>query len=233
MFRRRSRTLLKTEGLDLAVMPCCVVNQSSLAIDARDPVQLVGTIERLIGTWPMRAQLQELDQAVAEQIALEGSSEMRVAELAALRLKLRPEVSKLLECKQQRTALESEQANTLALFADRVSAVKGALGAEVSIPNTVPKWADIGPSCARKQRYKQHQGELRSDLCECAAVRRGMQGPRNCRPGRTRRSNSAQRRKRAARRREQGRPRSASGSCPVLSKRVRRRRQRCTGRRQW
>ena len=125
------KTLLKSEGLDVTVMPCCVVNQSSLAIDARDPVQLVATIERLIGTWPMRMQLQELDKGIADKAIQEESAVAHVAELSALRLRLRPEVSKLLDCKQQYTDLERTNKQTLTLLAKRLQSTQATLHTEV------------------------------------------------------------------------------------------------------
>ena len=85
-------------GLDLALMPSCIVNQAALAIDARSPVQLVESIEQLIGTWPLRAKLADVQSAIDEASEAQAHAEERVQELAALRLRLRPEVEKLLKC---------------------------------------------------------------------------------------------------------------------------------------
>ena len=94
-------------------MSCCVVNQSSLAIDARDPVELVQSIERLVGTWPLRAQIQETQAELqkAQQSILE--KEERQEELVAVRLQLRPEVCKLVQCNELHTSLQQQHSTAV------------------------------------------------------------------------------------------------------------------------
>ena len=130
------KEFLKGEGQDLATMPCCIVNQSSLAIDARDPVQLVKSMEKLVGTWTMRQQLQETDRLLASTVSeLDATSERR-QELGALRLSLRPAVSKLLQCNELLTRLQKEEISMLEAFSGGATAMVPALTEEVRLSLT-------------------------------------------------------------------------------------------------
>jgi hypothetical protein len=99
------KALLKKEGLNLEAMSCCIVNQSSLAIDARNPNRLIESMEKLLGTWTLRQEIHTTRTEFEEAQIKASEQEQRINELATIRLDLRPEVCKLLQCNEQHTEL--------------------------------------------------------------------------------------------------------------------------------
>jgi hypothetical protein len=89
--------LLKSHGLDISVLSCCIVNQNNLAIDAREPISLVHSMEKLLGTWEIRKKIEQTDADLAEALSRHADQVKEANTLAAVRLELRPEVVKLLE----------------------------------------------------------------------------------------------------------------------------------------
>ena len=111
--------LLEAAGLQVALLSCCVVNQSTLAIDARSPVQLVQRMERLVGTWQLRCDIEQTAQDMQAAHAKEGAARARADELEAVRLEMRPEVARLLACNAQRTALHAANVVAQEILAQR------------------------------------------------------------------------------------------------------------------
>ena len=122
-------------GIDLQLMPSCIVNQAALAIDARNPVKLVESIERLIGTWPLRAQLADLQQSIQDTSKASEQQVERLQELAALRLRLRPEVDKLLQCTTDRQQLQASRADKLAELQTMLHECAAGLQEQVRVPD--------------------------------------------------------------------------------------------------
>jgi hypothetical protein len=73
------------------------VNQNNLAIDAREPISLVHSMEKLLGTWEIRKKIEQTDADLAEALSRHADQVKEANTLAAVRLELRPEVVKLLE----------------------------------------------------------------------------------------------------------------------------------------
>ena len=48
------KVMLKKHGMDINLLSCCVVSQTCLALDARDPVELINSLQKLLGTWHLQ-----------------------------------------------------------------------------------------------------------------------------------------------------------------------------------
>jgi hypothetical protein len=48
------KELLRQHGMDLNLLPCCVVSQTCLAVDAREPLELINSLQKLLGTWRLQ-----------------------------------------------------------------------------------------------------------------------------------------------------------------------------------
>lgn len=123
--------LLKAAGLDVAILSCCVVNQSSLAIDARSPVKLVERMERLVGTWQLRSDIEAAGADLHAATAAEGAARARADELRAVRLEMRPEVARLLACDAQHRALHATNVSAQGVLAQRNEQLADVLRAHV------------------------------------------------------------------------------------------------------
>jgi chromosome segregation ATPase len=182
MMQAAMKELLKAEGLDLAVMPCCIVNQSSLTIDARNPVQLAESLEKLVGTWAMRQKLQELESEISAMAAKEGSFDEKRSELAAKRLKLRPEVDKLLRCKELHTELQATHGSALQDFVQRAADVQVQLDVAVRWQRVIPLSCmhaivpHVQKSCSMMQQLSNcspvQVGPMAKQLAEAMAAER-------------------------------------------------------------
>jgi hypothetical protein len=103
--------LFKGHNLDISVLSCCIVNQNNLAINAREPVMLVQSMEKLVGTWEMFKQIRQDDGALADAQTRHASTLKQASMLNTKRLELRPEVTKLLECDRRLQQIHTDIAS--------------------------------------------------------------------------------------------------------------------------
>jgi hypothetical protein len=103
--------LFKGHNLDISVLSCCIVNQNNLAINAREPVMLVQSMEKLVGTWEMFKQIRQADGALADAQTRHASTLKQASMFATKRLELRPEVTKLLECDRRLQQIHTDIAS--------------------------------------------------------------------------------------------------------------------------
>jgi hypothetical protein len=110
------KELLKRHGMDLSIVSCCIVNQSCLAMDARDPHQLLATLEKLIGSWGTKLKIDTITSELTEKADSLAALEERAAELSLTRVELQPEVAKLLKYYEENSRLEREKVALLRRF---------------------------------------------------------------------------------------------------------------------
>lgn len=48
------KCMMKKHGMDIGLLSCCVVSQTCLALDARDPLELINSLQKLLGTWHLQ-----------------------------------------------------------------------------------------------------------------------------------------------------------------------------------
>eukprot|EP00892_Ulva_mutabilis_P012333 jgi/Ulvmu1/9472/UM052_0041.1 len=149
------KKLLKQHGMDLGLVSCCVVNQACLAFDARDAVQLAASMEKLLGTWEMRQEIERLTgsiQSAQQQLESRG---VACEQLRARRAELQPEVGKLLRChaavERQQRKQAAELHAVLPALRQSVAALRAdatAAEAEASVRSTVVAVAEGGAQAA-------------------------------------------------------------------------------------
>ena len=48
------KCMMKKHGMDISLLSCCVVSQTCLALDAREPLELMNSLQKLLGTWHLQ-----------------------------------------------------------------------------------------------------------------------------------------------------------------------------------
>jgi hypothetical protein len=116
MLQTDLRKSLSSHGINLDALSCCVVNQSCLAINATSAVRLLEALERLMGTWPLKAQINMIQTQAQAANADIAQLQVTAADLATRRLQLRPYIEQLLRYNAQIDALHSLRSDAILTF---------------------------------------------------------------------------------------------------------------------